>query len=309
MNRKLQVFVSSTYVDMKAERQAAVEVILQAGHIPAGMELFAAGDEAQWEIIRRWIDESDVFMLILGGRYGSIEPKSGKSYIEREYEYAVEQGKRFFAAVQSEDAIEVKVKEHGSAVREQENPRDLRAFRERVLTKMSGRFGTNDQLKLVAFQALANFAGDTSLAGWVRAAEQTIPKSVFDELERLRAENVELRATVEAHGEPELSDDAIKLLTLAVKHDGVIGVWRAAERGYFVGVGNRGRVQAVSNRGDRIELARWKSAAEELLEGDYTEDVDGQGTHFTVRHAGYEFAKRTNPTGLIQGVSLPTFTE
>jgi hypothetical protein len=65
--KKLQVFVSSTYIDLKEERQAAVQAILTAGHIPAGMELFAAGDKSQWEVIKRWIDESDVFLLILGG--------------------------------------------------------------------------------------------------------------------------------------------------------------------------------------------------------------------------------------------------
>ena len=68
MKKKLQVFISSTYIDMREERQAAVEATLQAGHIPAGMELFVAGDESQWETIQRWIDDSDVFMLILGGR-------------------------------------------------------------------------------------------------------------------------------------------------------------------------------------------------------------------------------------------------
>lgn len=78
MKKKLQVFISSTYTDMLVERQGAVEAILRAGHIPAGMELFAAGDESQLETILRWIDDSDVFMLILGGRYGSIEPKSKK---------------------------------------------------------------------------------------------------------------------------------------------------------------------------------------------------------------------------------------
>jgi len=51
--KKLQVFVSSTYLDLKNERQAAVEAILKAGHIPAGMELFAAGNESQFETIRR----------------------------------------------------------------------------------------------------------------------------------------------------------------------------------------------------------------------------------------------------------------
>ena len=90
-----QVFVSSTFGDLRSERQAAVEAILKAGHIPAGMELFIAGDESQLETIKRWIDESDIYMLILGSRYGSIEPKSGLSYTEVEYYYAVDSGMPF----------------------------------------------------------------------------------------------------------------------------------------------------------------------------------------------------------------------
>jgi len=57
------------------------------------MELFAAGDQSQMEIIKRWIDESDVFLLILGGRYGSIDPTTKKSYIQLEYEYAQQRGR------------------------------------------------------------------------------------------------------------------------------------------------------------------------------------------------------------------------
>ena len=53
MNKKLQVFISSTFIDLKEERQAAVSAILKAGHIPAGMELFKAADKSQWEIIKR----------------------------------------------------------------------------------------------------------------------------------------------------------------------------------------------------------------------------------------------------------------
>jgi hypothetical protein len=51
--KRLQVFVSSAYTDMLLERQAAVESILKAGHIPAGMELFTAGDQTQLQVIRR----------------------------------------------------------------------------------------------------------------------------------------------------------------------------------------------------------------------------------------------------------------
>ena len=61
--KKLQIFVSSTYTDLIEERQAAVEAILSAGHIPAGMELFSAGYESQMTVIDRWIDESDVYLL------------------------------------------------------------------------------------------------------------------------------------------------------------------------------------------------------------------------------------------------------
>ena len=69
--RRLQIFVSSTYNDLKVERQAAIEAILSAGHIPAGMELFTSGDESQMKVIEQWIDESDIYLLILGGRYGA----------------------------------------------------------------------------------------------------------------------------------------------------------------------------------------------------------------------------------------------
>ena len=80
-DKKLQVFVSSTYTDLKEERQAAVEAILSSGHIPAGMELFAAGDESQMTVIERWIDESDIYLLILGGRYGSVDKKKEKAIL------------------------------------------------------------------------------------------------------------------------------------------------------------------------------------------------------------------------------------
>ena len=133
MKRKLQVFVSSTYSDLIEERQAAVAAILKAGHIPAGMELFAAGDKSQMKTIERWIDESDVFMLILGGRYGSIEPNSGRSYTELEYDYAVAQGKPTFAVVITDEALESKLKLGGSSFIERADPGALEKFRAKVL--------------------------------------------------------------------------------------------------------------------------------------------------------------------------------
>ena len=157
-NKKLQVFVSSTFNDLIEERQAAVEAILSAGHIPAGMELFAAGDETQMEVIRRWINESDIFLLILGGRYGSVEPKSGKSYIHLEYEYALELGKPLFSIVISEEGLDNKIKKKGRIVFETDFPQKLREFRALVLTKMVRFWKDYSEIKIAILETLSSFS-------------------------------------------------------------------------------------------------------------------------------------------------------
>ena len=52
MKTKYQIFVSSTYEDLKEERDLVMKAILEMGHIPVGMEMFSAGDEQQWELIK-----------------------------------------------------------------------------------------------------------------------------------------------------------------------------------------------------------------------------------------------------------------
>lgn len=105
VKKKLQVFVSSTYLDLKEERQKAVEGILRAGHIPAGMELFTAANKSQWNVIEEWIKESDILMLIFGGKYGSVEPESGKSYTQLEYEFALKHNIPVFAVALNEQYL------------------------------------------------------------------------------------------------------------------------------------------------------------------------------------------------------------
>ena len=39
------------------------------------MELFPAADEEQLNFIKRVIDDCDYYLLIVGGRYGSTDPK------------------------------------------------------------------------------------------------------------------------------------------------------------------------------------------------------------------------------------------
>jgi hypothetical protein len=65
------------------------ETLAKAGYIPAGMELFPATDQKQLEFIKRVIDRCDYYVVILGGRYGSLADDN-ISFTEKEYEYAIE---------------------------------------------------------------------------------------------------------------------------------------------------------------------------------------------------------------------------
>ena len=190
------MFVSSTFQDLTKERQAAVEAILKAGHIPAGMELFTAGDKSQWEVIQRWITDSDVYMLIQGGRYGSIEPTSGLSYTELEYDFAVASGKPHFAVVIAEQALEARGKAHGSAVLEKDFPDKLKAFRQKILSKMSSFFSDHKDVKLCVLETLPQLIAEYELKGWVPASDVPDTKALADELSAVHAENRQLRDTV-----------------------------------------------------------------------------------------------------------------
>ncbi|USX12803.1 DUF4062 domain-containing protein [Oxalobacteraceae bacterium OTU3CAMAD1] len=180
MNKKFQVFISSTFDDLKLERQAAVEAILKCHHIPAGMELFSAGNESQLEVIKRWIDESDIYILILGGRYGTIEKKTGLSYTEIEFDYAVENGKPMFSVVLSEESIEEKVKKHGSEMIERNEPRKLELFRKKVLSRMCNIANDCKDIRLGIMQSIPDLVWQNDLIGWVRGDAISKPAKTIE---------------------------------------------------------------------------------------------------------------------------------
>ena len=93
MNKRYQIFVSSTYEDLKEERRTVLSAVQDMEDIPSGMEMFPATDEEQFNFIKKIIDNSDYYVVIVAGRYGSIAP-DGLSYTEKEYDYAVSKGIR-----------------------------------------------------------------------------------------------------------------------------------------------------------------------------------------------------------------------
>lgn len=169
MNKKLQVFVSSTYTDLIEERQAAVQAILDAGHIPAGMELFKAG-KSQMKTIQKWIDESDVYMLILGGRYGSIEEESGLSYTELEYRYALSKNMPVFAIVLDENFLCTKASLNTKdTIFEKNNKEKYNLFKQNVKSNVVKFINNIEQISSIIKSQINDIIDDKyDLCGWIR---------------------------------------------------------------------------------------------------------------------------------------------
>lgn len=96
---KLQVFISSTYKDLREVRMDIIHTILHLGHIPLGMEFFEQDDRGQMPVIKEFIDACDVFLILIGNQYGTICKETGKSYTQMEYEYACKKNKKMIKII------------------------------------------------------------------------------------------------------------------------------------------------------------------------------------------------------------------
>ena len=199
MKKKLQIFISSTYKDLQDERQAAVEAILGSNNIPAGMELFKAGNNSQWETIKKWINDSDIYMLILGGRYGSIEPTSKKSYIQLEYEYAISKDIPVFATVLSDSFI--KRKESSSSnpddISEHSNKYLYDEFKKLVMSKMVKIVDDCKDIKLAIHESLSELKEDYDFEGWARGVSDSTYNNLVEQNSKLVQEVNELKGNKE----------------------------------------------------------------------------------------------------------------
>ena len=63
---------------------------MRADCFPVGMEYFPSSPKSPWKVIENAISQSDFYILIVAGRYGSIDKETGISYTERKFNYAVE---------------------------------------------------------------------------------------------------------------------------------------------------------------------------------------------------------------------------
>ncbi|ONF95989.1 hypothetical protein SPHI_19160 [Sphingomonas jeddahensis] len=191
MQKKYQVFVSSTFRDLADERQDAIRSILDLGHIPAGMELFPAADTEQLTYIKKVIDECDYYVLIMGGRYGSLD-EHGVSYTEREYDYAVSTGKVVLAFPHG-DLAAIPVGKSETADRMRDN---LEQFRVKVMTgRLVREWKSREQLEAMVVKSLVRAMADFPAVGWIRG-DAAASEDILVQLNQVRGEKEALRIEV-----------------------------------------------------------------------------------------------------------------
>lgn len=216
MERREQVFISSTYVDLREERRAVIQGLLEADCIPSGMELFPASDADKWDLIKGVIDDCDYYLLIVGGRYGSVDPETELSYTEMEFDYAVSVNKPVMAFLHgSPGSISVEKSELDPSLRGK-----LDVFREKVEQRMVKYWSTPGDLDGAVAKSLIKLRKTHPAEGWIRARHAMTPE-VERDIAELRAKVSDLTqqlAAARTNAKPEIpegladGDDVYNLL-------------------------------------------------------------------------------------------------
>lgn len=98
------VFVSSTFRDLAEHRRAVWDLLETLDVNIRGMEAFGARTEGPLETCLAEVEQSDIYIGLIGFRLGSVDAGSGMSFTQREYERARELGREILIYLRDDDA-------------------------------------------------------------------------------------------------------------------------------------------------------------------------------------------------------------
>lgn len=192
MEKRYQIFISSTFVDLEEERKAVMEAIITLDCFPAGMEMFPADNREQFEYIKTIIDDSDYYILIISGRYGSLA-EDGKSYTEKEFDYAIEKGIPVLVFVKNDIGSIPICKTDNDPVKHEK----LEKFRERAMkSRMAKYWDDYKDLRYEVNSSLNRAFKTNPRTGWIKGDIAATTTTLL-ELEKLRKEKDKLEKCVE----------------------------------------------------------------------------------------------------------------
>ncbi len=188
MEKRYQVFISSTFADLEEERKGVMEAIIGLNCFPAGMEMFPASNKEQFQYIQSVIDESDYYIIIVAGKYGSIA-EDGISYTEKEFDYARGKGIPILAFVKKDiDTLPAEKVE-----RDKVKIKKLEKFRNKVLDGRLVKFWDNgDELKYNLHSSLSHEMKINPRVGWIRG-NTSVDLELHNTIDKLRQENLQLQ--------------------------------------------------------------------------------------------------------------------
>lgn len=214
MNKRYQVFISSTYKDLIEERLEVMKSLLELNCIPCGMEYFPAANEDQWTFIKKLIDTCDYYVVIVGGCYGS-EDQKGISYTEKEYAYALYKEIPTIGFIYHDrNSLPPEKKEV-----EEDKIKKLKDFIALVRSKLCKDWRNAYELGAVVSRSLTQLMETDPRIGWIRA-DKAGSEELLEEINKQRKEKDSLNEEI-TKLEAELSIN-IDTNNIAFKEDVVV---------------------------------------------------------------------------------------
>lgn len=176
-DRRYEIFISSTSKDLQEVRELLIQTTVQCGHLPSAMELFIAAGAKDVEHIEDCIRKADLFVILIGARYGSVVKDLGKTYTRLEYDLAIEHKKPVLAFLLNDKEYAEERGKLAEGDPERKHDDDLREFRE-LVKQHPGGFGRI--VKFFGLEAIDKLAATYELelqdairrlggkGGWVR---------------------------------------------------------------------------------------------------------------------------------------------
>ncbi len=222
IQKKFQIFVSSTYADLKEERSRVFEAILGIGHIPVGMEYFGSRSRRSDTIIKNFIDQCDFQITIVGTRYGSLYDTK-ISYTEMEYKYANKIGVPQLGFLQKAKGAFVNNSEDT-----EENKDRLKKFREKVARHQCAFWENPAELVTQIQQALSREIAECTRPGWIRGDSLRLLSS--DEFQRLSDELSGVKSAMNRYRKNVHENNRQRLDKNLLPTPQISGLWQCQEK-------------------------------------------------------------------------------
>jgi len=220
--KKFQIFVSSTYDDLKEERSRVYEAILAMGHIPVGMECFGSRSKTSVLVIKGFLDQCDLQITIVGTRYGSLLHGRQISYTEMEYGYAKKIGIPPLGFLQRYKGAFVSSKDSAR------NIQRLQRFRKKVSDQQCAYWENPAELVTQVQRTLPVEIAECTRPGWIRGDDLA---SLFsDNFQRLSSELSGVKSAIDRYRKNVVESNRQRFELKSLPTPQISGLWQCQEK-------------------------------------------------------------------------------